>query len=252
MMKKNLFVWFMGLVVLAVAGYAQSPGAVHEPFDKLLKKYVEKGLIRYDDLAQSPQDLSALAQYLNTLQRQKPSRMERKQALAFWINLYNAATLKLVLDHYPVKSIKDIGGFFSSPWNKKVVTIEGKELTLNQIENEIIRPEFADARIHFALNCASLGCPPMQPFAYTGDKLDEQLDTATRASLAMPRWLRISDEAIFVTRLFDWYKDDFISYAGSVRAFLARYAPEADRPLILDEKRPIRAMDYDWKLNKAK
>ncbi len=240
----------LSVVVLTADEYVQAQN-VHAPFDSLLKKYVKNGLIRYEAFSQNKKDLAVLAAYLEELQRMTPSSMPRNRALAFWINLYNAATLKLVLDHYPVKSIKDIGGFFSSPWKRKLVEVEGKRLTLDQIENEIIRPQFGDARIHFVLNCAALGCPPMQPFAYTGDELEQQLELATRSALASPGWLRVREDAVWVTKLFDWYRSDFVADAGSVRAYLARFAPDSLRQKILDEKRPIRMMDYDWALNKA-
>ncbi|HET9887233.1 MAG TPA: DUF547 domain-containing protein, partial [bacterium] len=152
----------------------QSPD--HSAFDGLLHRYVVPTGVDYRTWSQNKEDRSALRSYLATLAQQAPSRLERSEALAYWINLYNAATLSLVLEHYPVASIKDIGTALSSPWKKKVVTVEGQRLSLNEIENDIVRPSFLEPRIHFALNCAARSCPPLRNEAYLGPQLESQLE----------------------------------------------------------------------------
>ncbi|HQU74743.1 MAG TPA: DUF547 domain-containing protein [Calditrichia bacterium] len=237
---------FLALTGILLAGES---GNLHDRYDALLKKYVKGESFDYQGLFGNKADLEALHRYVDQLAGQQPSQMSREAALAFWINLYNAGTLRLVLDHYPVESIKDIGGLLSSPWNKKIVTVEGEELTLNQIENEVIRPQFGDARIHFALNCASIGCPPLAAEAFTAEKLDQQLTRVTRQALGKPRWVEISSGEIRLTKIFDWYKSDFEASAGSVRQFIAVYLPD-QKEALLDESRKLTFGDYDWRLNK--
>lgn len=222
---------------------------LHQSFDQLLGKYVVGQRFDYAAIFANKSDLQNLYDYVDRLEKEKPSKMSREAALAYWLNLYNAATLELVLMHYPLKSIKDIGGFFSSPWNKEVVKVEGEEVTLNQIENEIIRPQFEDARIHFALNCASIGCPPLAKDAFIASNLDAQLESVTATALKGKYWVYLEPGKLHLSKIFDWYEQDFIDYSGSVRQFVAAYLPDK-KTQILDENNRIRYLDYDWALNK--
>ncbi len=242
--------FFLLAVLVFALNQQASAGELHQPFDQLLQKYVVNGLVKYDDLHRAKKDVALLRDYVHSLEQINPEKMNKKEALAYWINLYNAVTLRLIIDNYPVGSIKDIGGIFSSPWKKKLVIVNGKNLTLNQIENEIIRPKFKDARIHFALNCASIGCPPLAAHAYQAGSLDRQLDKASKIALSQENWLKI-DKSIRVSKIFNWYGQDFIDYSGSVRQYLARYRPDL-RETILDEKKSLKFMDYNWDLNKTK
>jgi hypothetical protein len=223
---------------------------IHQDFNDLLQRYVVGEKFDYDALFNNRQDLQKLYNYIDMLEQQNPDNWLEAEALAYWINLYNAATIELVLKNYPVKSIKDIGFLFSSPWKRKIVKVNGKDLSLDDIENKIIRKKFKDARIHFALNCASLGCPPISNSAFNSSELDRQLDAACKRALRSANWVKITEDKILVTKVFDWYKDDFIDYAGSVREFIARYRPE-DREKILDKNRKLEYFDYDWSLNKV-
>ena len=238
------------LVIALVAVLYSSAGAadsLHDPFDRLLQEYVSGNVVDYASFHQSTEDLNTLAVYIDSLEAADPSAMEPDYALAYWINLYNAATLKLILDHYPVDSIKDLGGLFSSPWGKKLVTVNGDELTLDNIEHDIIRKQFDDARIHFALNCAAVSCPPLAGDAYVGNKLSWQLNASSTRALSQDRWLRLG-KRIWVSKIFDWYEDDFEDYSGSVRAYIARYRPDAAET-ILNPEIELKHMDYDWSLN---
>ena len=226
------------------------PANLHTPFDSLLQAYVRDGGVRYRAWAANANNLTRLSKYIEALEDLDPETWSTTEALAFWINLYNAATLKLVLNHYPLKSIREIGGEKESPWNRTVVAVAGESLTLNQIENDIIRPRFGEGRIHFALNCAAIGCPPLAAHAYTGHDLEAQLETVTTATLAKPQWLTITADEIRVTKLFEWYEQDFVDDEGSLRDFLARYRQE-DREVLLDEARKIVYMDYNWQLNEV-
>ncbi len=227
-----------------------APPNLHKPFDLLLQKYVIEKRFNYEGIAGNETDKQRLYDYVKTLEAQTPSNWRQQDALAFWINLYNAATLELVLKNYPVNSIKDIGGLLSSPWNQAVVSVEGQTLTLNQIENDIIRKKFSDARIHFAVNCAAISCPPIANHAYNGEKLDSLLDVATRRVLNDENWVEIKNDKLLLTKIFDWYEADFVKMAGSVREFIAKYR-ENDRQAILDEHRAIEYKDYNWILNKS-
>ena len=129
-----------------------------------------------------------------------------------------------------------------------MVTVAGRKLTLDAIENDVIRKEFGDARIHFAVNCASIGCPPLAIFAYSGKLLDAQLNENTQRALNDPNWVEITEDKILVTKIFDWYKGDFETDAGSVRKFIAKFRP-ADQQKIFDDSRKIETMDYNWNLN---
>lgn len=175
-----------------------------------------------------------------------PPTSARADRLAYWINLYNAATLKLVLAHYPLENIRQIGGDKRSPWDLPVVRIAGADLSLNQIENEIIRPEFGDARIHFALNCAAQGCPPLRAEAFVAARLDAQLDQACRLALNDSRWVTRAANTLTLTKLFEWYADDFRAAAGSVLGFIARYRSDE-----ISEQMDIAYGEYDWALNSA-
>jgi hypothetical protein len=177
---------------------------------------------------------------------------EGSDALAYWINLYNAATLDLVLDGFPVKSIRDLDDAGGSPWRKPVVTVGDRSLSLDAIENDIIRPTFREPRVHFALNCAARSCPPLRAGAYRADSLDAQLEEQTRAFLrgggaelvdGDPPTLRLS-------KIFDWYAEDFAGAHGSVTTWLRSYLPAlAARPDTARVTREFRA--YDWSLNEA-
>jgi hypothetical protein len=223
----------------------------HDSFGVLLAKYVHGGRVDYRAWTADATDAQELADYVDRLESMDPEKMDSPDALAYWINLYNATTLELLLDHYPVDSIKDIGGLLSSPWKRELVAVSGEGLTLNEIENEIIRPRFADARIHFALNCAAVSCPPLQSFAFEGGKLDEQLERVTRAALADARFFDASScvdgsGKLRLSRIFDWYADDFKAASGSIEAFARHYAGDVVEPGC-----KLDFMDYDWALNES-
>lgn len=243
------------LVLFVFLSPAAASGGLHEDYDRLLERYVVRDLyVDYAAWHSEAEDLARLDSYLQQLQEVDPRALERDEELAYWINLYNATTLDLILDHWPVASIKDLGGMLTSAWEKELVEVQGRSLTLNQIENEIIRERFEEPRIHFALNCAALGCPPLASNAYTGDRLEEQLESATRRTVRDRRWVDLSrcrtygKGSIQLTKIFDWYAEDFGGEAG-IRGFLARYHPESRLPLE-NEGCSLDYLDYDWSLNR--
>lgn len=224
---------------------------LHASFDSLLHTYVDGFGVRYSAWAADATDRGKLQRYLDRLAQQRIDGWPADAQLAFWINLYNAATLNLILDNYPTDSIKKLGALFSSPWKRKIITVAGRDLSLDDVEHNIIRKQFDDARIHFALNCAAVSCPPLAPFAFLPSKLDEQLDAVSAKALQHERWLEIGEDEIRVSKIFDWYKGDFEAYSGSVRRFIARYRPE-QQAAILDESKKLKIMNYDWSLNEAR
>ncbi len=180
---------------------------------------------------------------------------------AFLIDAYNAATVRRILERYPrIKSIKDLGGWLDSPWKKPVVDLLGKRRSLDEIEHDLLRgaKDYSDPRIHFAVNCASIGCPALRPEPYTGVKLDVQLDDQTRRFLRDRSRNRYDTTigVLSVSHIFDWYGEDFVAHAGGVNSFLARYPTELglDAPAtqrLRDGRMPVRFLDYDWSLNGA-
>ena len=177
---------------------------------------------------------------------------------AYLINVYNAATIELVLTRYPdLKSIKDIGGLFGSPWKKDVMNLLGAERSLDDMEHDLLRgaADFDEPRIHFAINCASIGCPALRPEAYVGSRLAAQLDDQTSRFLQDRSRNRVDPgKGLRVSKIFDWYSEDFDKHAGGVRKFLAGYANalglDADAARLVESgTMPISYTDYDWRLN---
>ncbi|MFM8313131.1 MAG: DUF547 domain-containing protein, partial [Deltaproteobacteria bacterium] len=175
------------------------------------------------------------------------------EKLAFLINAYNALTIKWILQHYPVKSIKDTGGFLSSPWKKKFFKLFGEEQSLDGIEHGILRKDFQEPRIHFAVVCASKGCPALKGEAYTAAKLEEQLESSARNFLrdSERNYYNAEENRFFLSKIFDWYGDDFKKKLGSVQAFIVpRMIPDTSTVKI--QESTLKYLDYDWSLNETK
>ncbi len=180
-----------------------------------------------------------------------------KDKMAFLINAYNAFTLKLIVDNYPLKSIKKIGGIFKflkSPWKIDFITLIWKRMSLDDIEH-MLRTDFSDPRVHFAINCASVGCPALRNEAYVGSRLDSQLDEQTRLFLrdGVRNQIDVTNKTLKLSKIFDWYEDDFNKKAGSVEKFIAPYITDdpAVRKSLMNNEYKIEYTDYDWSLNDA-
>ena len=238
------------LALVALPAKAETPDTI---WASLLKTYVSTppdGINRFDYAHVSDTDRDRLASYLDQMQKLDPAKMRGNEQQAYWINLYNALTIKVVLDHYPVKSIRDIrSGFFSiGPWSEDIARVGGEDLSLNNIEHDILRKRWKDNRIHYALNCASLGCPNLQPEPFTALRLNEQLDQAARAYVNHPRGANIHNGRLTVSSIYKWYAEDFGNSDKSVIAHIASYAT-AERAAQLNKISRIDGDDYDWKLN---
>ncbi len=221
-------------------------------WDTLLKKHVRPTTI--DSVQLNGVDYKALqkdpgyAKLISGLKAYSPKALKnRQEKLTFWINTYNVMAVKMVLDHYPVKSIKDAGGVFSSVWKKKVGQVGGNEVTLNDIEHEILRP-MGDPRIHVAIVCASVSCPDLRLEAYQVDQLNKQLDDQMRLFHDnSTKGLKVRGKDVSVSKIFSWFEDDFES-KGGVNNFLFPYAPKSSRAAL--KNADLDFLDYNWNLNK--
>ncbi len=229
----------------------------HSAWDEFLQTYViqgQDGVNRVRYAAVSGSDRKALDAYLARLGTTPVSKLNRNEQRAFWINLYNALTVQVILAHHPVNSIRDIDispGFFSDgPWGKKLVQIEGAEVSLDDIEHRILRPIWKDPRIHYAVNCASIGCPNLQRLAYTPANADELLTQGAKAYVNHPRGVRFEGKTLVVSSIYRWFAPDF---GGNDRAIIGHLNGYAEPPLRAELERTSRIADhgYDWALNEA-
>ena len=226
----------------------------HPPYDALLKRHAADGFADYAGLKRDSKKLDAYLDALAAISRSEFDVWGEPDRLAFLINLYNAQTLRLILDHYrKIDSIKDIGSLFKGPWDLKIVRLFGEKRTLNEIEHETIRKLYKEPRAHFALVCASIGCPPLRAEAYTGARLNEQLNDQGRRFLAQAakNHYAPAEKTLYLSPIFKWFEEDFTAKAGSVTTFVIPYLPdEAARHLLKDRANVrIRYTDYNWKLN---
>ena len=228
----------------------------HSPWDRILAKYLvtdhPSAINRFSYSAVTAEDRQALDSYLAQLQKVKVSTLNRSEQKAYWINMYNALTVKVILDHYPVKSIMDIDispGFFSNgPWDAGLLNIEGEELSLNDIEHRILRPIFNDNRLHYALNCASLGCPNLQSEAYTSVNTEELLNKGAGSYINHPRGAEVIDGQLQVSSIYKWFKADFGGSDQKVIEHLLLYA-KADLAHTLRAYKGRIRFAYNWELN---
>lgn len=196
-----------------------------------------------------------LKNYLNSLSsvsKNQYQNFNKDERLAFLINAYNAFTIEWIIQHYPVKSIKDISKFFLNPWKQKIAGYKlfGDEFTLDNIEHDQIRVQFNEPRIHFAVNCASIGCPSLRQSAYTAKMLDKELSEAEEAFFKNPKKFRVSGQKIYINPIFDWYRDDFKKKFGSLDFYIAERAEFYGIAKGLPKKYlSIIFLEYDWSLN---
>ncbi len=224
----------------------------HAPWSAFLGRYVDSSSQPYR-LAYgrvSADDRAALQAYLKQLQARRPQHWPREAQMAYWINLYNAATVELILDHYPVRSITRIkSGLFSfGPWDRKLLEVDGHKLSLNDIEHRILRPLFKDPRIHYAVNCASLGCPDLAPRAYTAGNLEQMLEDGARRYVNHPRGVSIEDGELIVSSIYVWFRADFGGTDAAVVEHLRRYAATELKAGLMRHS-DIDDDRYDWALN---
>lgn len=242
------------VLLLALLGCVPRANAFdqsHSLYARVLASHVRSGLVDYRGIQADTKNLDAYLAALSAVGRAEFERWPKPNQLALLINLYNAHTLRLIVHDYPVKSIKDIGSFIRGPWDQPVVQLFGETITLNTLEHEILTKKYHEPRIHFALVCAALGCPPLRNEPYVGARLDQQLDDQARIFLATPEknLLDRVDHVLYLSPIFKWYEIDFTAQAGSVLAFVKHYLPPAASREVGSGRYAIRYTDYDWSLN---
>lgn len=260
----------MNPVFALVLSACSTPVAAPSAFDHTHARWTEvlEAHVRGDgvDYKKLKSDHAKLDEYLASLETVMPEEFagwDREHQYAFWIDAYNAYTLKRVVDAYPIESVKDIVDDDKKElWDQEFIPLGklfpeagDRKLTLNDVENRILRPKFKDARVHAAVNCASRGCPPLLPEAFVADRLEKQLDAQVAKWLADTSRNRYEREKkrLRVSKIFEWFREDFERDAGSVRSWIAARAPEAEREWIAaTEDLTIEYLDYSWKLNEAK
>ncbi len=243
---------------------AQEFDHTHHFFDRVVKEFVRDGMVNYTGMKANPGELDL---YLAVLARVKEAEFDswdESHKLAYLINLYNAATLRLILDDYPLKSIKDIGNFFKGPWDQPVVPLFGETITLDTLEHEILRKDFSEPRIHVALVCAAMGCPPLRSEAYSAANLDTQLDDQAVQFLNNPIKFRIDwqKDEVHLSPIFKWYGNDFIKKytptegyekfnikERAVLHFCSAYLSSEDQLYLKTQRYSVKYLDYDWSLN---
>jgi hypothetical protein len=244
-----LFISSMVLVLVIFGSIGQPRAATpdHGIWAELLNKHVTPGGVDYTGFKA---DEDRLDQYLKILEDTDSKRLSRSEQFAFYINAYNAWTIKLILSRYPdVQSIKDLGSIFKSPWEKKFVRIDGKITTLDDIEHHILRPRFKDPRVHFAINCSAASCPPLRSEPYRGDTLEQQLDDSTRSFVNNRKNYRFEGSTLHVSRIFEWFSEDF---NDDVIQFYLTYAEGDLKRQLMARKDSLKVkfLHYDWSLNK--
>lgn len=248
----------MLFAMFATAAYAAPDDAT---FDRLLARYVVAGddgvnRVNYAAWKANAADRKALNTYVSGLEKTAISKLSRNEQFAAWANLYNAVTLQVILDRHPVKSIRDIKSTgtldlvkaAAGPWATKRVTVEGKKLSLDDIEHGILRATYKDPRVHYAVNCASYGCPNLPRKAWRAATLSADLDAAAREYVNHPRGAMVMGGSLEVSSIYKWFKADFGGNDAGVIAHLKKYA----NPALAGKLANISAIsgdDYSWALN---
>jgi len=250
--RKTFYVLQIIILLIMCSSELSANGDVnlHAEWDFILKKYVLEGKVNYNKIISTPADLKRLNDYLITLGNTEVSLLTRDERLAFWINAYNAFTVKLILNHYPLKSIKDI----NNPWKQKRWYAGSEKLSLDDIEHIKLRKEFKEPRIHFAIVCASIGCPELYPGAFEKDNIEKMLNLVTRNFFAQRRNFQLkksgTKSTVYLNSIFKWFKNDFGKDDKQIVEFIIPYLKKQDRDIInASDAVKIKHLDYDWSLN---
>ncbi|HSP92308.1 MAG TPA: DUF547 domain-containing protein [Vicinamibacterales bacterium] len=250
-------------------GRAQAFDHSYRDYAQLLGRHVRDGRVDYRGLVADRATLAAVATSFGAVEAASERAWPREERLAFWINAYNLFTLQAIVDHYPIQagwftlgprnSIRQIAGV----WDRLRWRVAGRQVTLDDIEHRILRPEFKEPRIHFAVNCASVGCPPLRSEPYRAADLDAQLDANARSYLASPQGVRLDGRTLVVTSILKWYGDDFVERFGAdppagrtpteaaILRVVAALSPPRAAALARDPSARIRFLSYDWTLNEV-
>ena len=257
MFKSGFFNCFAGAVLFFLGNVSSAGAFDFSGWEVLLKEGVAPASIDGVDLnAVDYRKMKADSAFNKLVDALKTASLEdlktREDRLAFWINVYNILAVKVVVDHYPVESIKDVGNILKSVWNRPAGVVAGKERTLNDVEHEILR-KMGEPRIHLAIVCASVSCPDLRQEAYTPDRLDEQLDDQVKKFLANTgKGMKIdkNKRTLYLSSIFKWFEEDFASQGG-VTAFVSRFVAPSDKKIIQGSGMKLKYLDYNWDLNEA-
>lgn len=224
----------------------------HKDYDLLLKSNIKDGLANYKSIKEKPESLNS---YLDTLAKVDESSFNtwsEEQRLTYLINLYNAATIKLIVDNYPVKSIKNISKEGQGPWKLEVVNLFGKKISLDHLEHDIIRGNYNEPRVHFALVCAAVGCPKLPNEPFVASTLNQQLDNRTKLFLSEKdnNYIDENQKTVYLSSIFDWFAQDFNKTHGSVLGFVKEYLP-AEEAKKINSDYSLKFTEYDWNLNEG-
>lgn len=229
---------------------------LHTLWDGLLAGYLTEapdGVNRFDyaGLRNSPADRAVLEDYIAALEAAAPSQMPEDAAFAYWANLYNAVTVRVIVDEAPDNSIREIRPRLWSigPWGVERVTVEGEALSLDNIEHDIMRPKFEASLVHYAVNCASIGCPNLKPTAWRAENLVAELEAAARAYINHPRGVTVTPDGLVVSRIYRWFREDFGDSEAGVIAHLLRFA-EPELAARIEANPALAGHEYDWALNR--
>ena len=232
----------------------------YDNYATVLSTYVDdEGNVDYAALKENRQPLDAFNASLATLSPETFESWTESEKIAFWVNIYNSLTLQAIIEHYPTKSIRDIPGV----WKRLQFNVMGKEMTLDEIEHQVLRVQFNEPRIHMGIVCASVGCPILRQEPFIGSKLGEQLDDQTRKFLALDRNFKIekNDNQVYLSSIFKWFGEDFIKTYGSenkfagnkqersVLNFISQYLEPENQNYLANGGYQVKYLDYDWSLN---
>jgi len=227
--------------------------ASHAAFTNILQKYVSapdgQGLthFNYGGLKANPADKAALDSFIKSLEAVNPSSLSTNAAIAYYANLYNAVTVQVVTENYPIKSIKTLGPLGSGPWKKKLFTINGTPASLNNVEHDIMRKQFPSPYVHYMVNCASVGCPNLLDNAWEAGTLDANRRRAAAAYINSPRGVQITPRGLKISSIFKWFKEDFGGKSGTLKHIRQYARPELAQAI--DNGAKIVDYGYDWSLN---
>lgn len=246
--------------ILFTTSYTFSFDHTHQKWDKILKTYVSEKIfsstVNYKSLKKNDLVFNQYLAELSKVKRASFNNFSQKQQLSFLINSYNAFTLKLIIGHYPIKSIKETGSFFTNAWEKDFFMFFGKKTNLDYIEQTLIRKLFNEPRIHFALVCASIGCPALKAEAFTANKLEQQFKQQAKRFItdsSRNRYLA-KENKLEISKIFDWYGDDFKLKYGSYQAYIANIITDnkLEQTRITKQESKIKFLPYNWSLNETK
>ena len=252
----RLYIYIGTLFFLALAPAMAQDIDMQKSWPEVMKNYLseteDNGLVRFDyaRLGTSPDDEAVLDEYIESFRSVDANELPDIEAAAYWANLYNALTVKVVLDHYPVKSIREIkSGMFSiGPWKKKLIEINGENLSLDAIEHDILRVQYSSPLVHYMVNCASIGCPNLKAGEWKAETFDADRDEAARDFVNSPRGVKVTKKGLIVSSIYNWFDEDFGGNKKSVLKHIRLYADE-DLAEIIDNGARIKGYDYDWSLN---